>query len=101
MLASSISEWPRGEGWALEPKYDGYRLDRDHARRRVCGWSRHGTSLTDPLGRAAGAVFDARRGWVFDGELIALDEQDDGGVQSRHGLSVRRCSRIAFPKIVA
>jgi ATP-dependent DNA ligase len=27
MLASSITEWPEGGGWALEPKYDGYRLN--------------------------------------------------------------------------
>jgi ATP-dependent DNA ligase len=26
MLASSTNNWPESGGWALEPKYDGYRL---------------------------------------------------------------------------
>jgi ATP-dependent DNA ligase len=76
MLASSITEWPEGGGWALEPKYDGYRLlveIRPHGR--VCAWSRHGTSLTEPLRELLAPLGALGAGWIFDGELIALDDR--------------------------
>ena len=79
MLASSISEWPEGGGWVLEPKFDGYRLIvQTRPGGRVCAWSRHGTSLTEPLRELLATLGD---GWVFDGELIALDDRDGDPIQ--------------------
>jgi bifunctional non-homologous end joining protein LigD len=82
MLASAIREWPEGGGWVLEPKYDGYRvLLETRAAGRVCAWSRHGTSLTEPLGELLAPLAALGAGWVFDGELIALGDRDAGPVQ--------------------
>jgi ATP-dependent DNA ligase len=77
MLASSISKWPEGGGWVLEPKYDGYRLlVETRADERVCAWSRHGTSLTEQLRELIEPFRALAAGWVFDGELIALTNRD-------------------------
>ena len=51
MLSTSGREWPAGDGWILEPKWDGYRLLVDvELAGRVRAWSRHGTSLTSQVG---------------------------------------------------
>jgi ATP-dependent DNA ligase len=42
----------------------------------VCAWSRHGASLTEPLRELLAPFAAFRDGWVFDGELIALDDRD-------------------------
>ncbi len=82
MLACTIREWTGGDGWVLEPKYDGYRLFIETtARGRVCAWSRHGTSLTERVGELLAPVAALGGGWVFDGELIALTEGADRPVQ--------------------
>ena len=82
MLASPITEWPEGGGWVLEPKYDGYRLIvQTRPGGRVCAWSRHGTSLTEPLRELLAPFAALGDGWVFDGELIALDDCDGRPVQ--------------------
>jgi bifunctional non-homologous end joining protein LigD len=82
MLASSISEWPGGSGWVLEPKYDGYRLMLEtKATGRVLAWSRHGTSLTANLGELLAPMAAVGAGWVFDGELIALSDREGSPVQ--------------------
>ncbi len=82
MLASPITEWPEGGGWALEPKYDGYRLlVETRSEGRLCAWSRHGTSLTDPLRELLAPLAAREPGWVFDGELIALDDRAGHPIQ--------------------
>jgi ATP-dependent DNA ligase len=82
MLASPTSEWPQGGGWVLEPKYDGYRLlVETRTGGRVCAWSRHGTSMTEPLRELLTPFSALGAGWVFDGELIALADRDGGPVQ--------------------
>jgi len=66
MLATSITEWPEGRGWALEPKYDGYRLIvQIKPCGRVCAWSRHGTSLIEPLRELLGPFGAVGAGWVI------------------------------------
>ena len=71
-----------GDGWVLEPKYDGYRLlVETKAAGRVCAWSRHGTSLTASLGELLAPFAALGAGWVFDGELIALSDRDGSPVQ--------------------
>jgi ATP-dependent DNA ligase len=82
MLASTTSDWPQGGGWVLEPKYDGYRLlVETRADGRVCAWSRHGTSLTEPLRELLTPFSALGAGWVFDGELIALEDRAGHPVQ--------------------
>jgi ATP-dependent DNA ligase len=104
MLASSITEWPEGGGWALEPKYDGYRLlVQTRPGGRVCAWSRHGTSLTEPLLDLLAPFATLGAGWVFDGELIALDVHDGHPVQdfaavgrAVFGRDRAACSRLQY-----
>ena len=43
---------------------------------RVCAWSRHGASLTEPLSELLAPLAALGAGWVFDGELIALNDHD-------------------------
>jgi bifunctional non-homologous end joining protein LigD len=82
MLATAITEWPAGEEWVLEPKYDGYRLlVETRPGGRVCAWSRHGTGLTEPLSELLAPVGALGTGWVFDGELIALSDHAGHPVQ--------------------
>ena len=112
MLASAISDWPDGGGWVLEPKYDGYRvLLETRAAGRVCAWSRHGTSLTEPLRDLLAPLGALGAGWVFDGELIALDESDAIPVQDfaavgravfgGHSDAVARLHYVAFDVLAA
>jgi ATP-dependent DNA ligase len=104
MLASAINEWPDGGGWVLEPKYDGYRLlVQTRPGGRVCAWSRHGTSLTEPLRELLAPLEALGSGWVFDGELIALDDHDGRPVQdfaavgrAAFGRDRTACSRVQY-----
>ena len=48
---------------------------------RVCAWSRHGTSMTEPLDELLEPFSALDTGWVFDGELIALADRDGDPVQ--------------------
>jgi bifunctional non-homologous end joining protein LigD len=82
MVASSTADWPAGAGWVLQGKYDGYRLLLEtKATGRVCAWSRHGTSLTTSVGELLAPMAAVGAGWVFDGELIALNERDGSPAQ--------------------
>ena len=71
-LAKSRKELPEGEGWAYEPKWDGFRAivfvdgDESHVQsRNGKPLSRYFPELDFPVGR-----------YVMDGELVILD---DGG----------------------
>ena len=88
-LARPVEEIPEGLGWALEPKWDGWRC-QIHARSgRV--WSRHGTDLT----HAFSDVAQAARGLpdvVLDGELVAVTDAGEVAferLQSRAGRGPR------------
>ncbi len=75
-LAKSRKELPEGDGWAYEPKYDGFRalafVDRegeDHVYLQSRGGKplvRYFPELEFPEGR-----------YVLDGELVILDEDGD------------------------
>jgi ATP-dependent DNA ligase len=68
-LARSRESLPDGEGWAYEPKYDGFRcvafVDGDEVELQ----SRNGKTLTRYFPEVA-ASFPAGR-FVFDGEIVA------------------------------
>jgi bifunctional non-homologous end joining protein LigD len=77
MLATATKNPPRGDGWAYEMKWDGYRaiVGIHEGRLRIC--SRRGLDMTarypelEPLSDAVG-VDDV----VLDGELVVLDESN-------------------------
>jgi len=48
---------------------------------RICAWSRHGTSLTEPLRGLLAPLGSLGAGWVFDGELIALEDRAGHPIQ--------------------
>ncbi|MFG2887923.1 hypothetical protein [Streptomyces sp. NPDC048248] len=84
-LALPVKDIPEGPGWALEPKWDGWRR-RFHTRSgRV--WNRNGTDLTHPfsdVAHAARSLPDA----VLDGELVAVTDTGEVAferLQSRAG----------------
>src|SRR3954465_827673 len=68
-LARSRSELPEGDGWAYEPKFDGFRaivfVDGDDVELQ----SRNGKPLTRYF-PGGGASFPAGR-LVLDGEIVA------------------------------
>jgi ATP-dependent DNA ligase len=77
----------------------------------VCAWSRHGTSLTEPLRELLAPLVSLGAGWVFDGELIALDDRGGGPVQDfagvgravfgRDGAAAARLHYVAFDLLAA
>jgi bifunctional non-homologous end joining protein LigD len=77
MLATSSEDLPRGEGWAYEPKWDGFRAIVTVSGGEISLTSRNGNDLTDrfrELARAAAHGILAPDA-VLDGEICALDEQ--------------------------
>jgi bifunctional non-homologous end joining protein LigD len=64
---------PKGEGWAVEVKFDGIRLQLRHDGRRVCVRSRPGRDCTEefPELAAVGAALGRHR-VLLDGELVCL-----------------------------
>jgi bifunctional non-homologous end joining protein LigD len=82
MLSTAAPRWPAGAGWALQPKWDGFRLLielREDGRARA--WSRHGVDLSARIGGLP-AVFEAAgRGSLFDGELVAVGGSEERAVQ--------------------
>ncbi|HXG76710.1 MAG TPA: DNA ligase D [Gaiellaceae bacterium] len=77
MLATATETLPRGEGWAYEPKWDGFRALVTVAGGEVRLTSRNGNDLTSRFREAARAAQLAVRtsDAVLDGEICALDEQ--------------------------
>src|SRR5919199_5749386 len=68
-LARSSRELPEGDGWAYEPKWDGFRaivfVDGDDVELQ----SRNGKTLTRYFPEVAASFPDGR--YVLDGEIVA------------------------------
>jgi hypothetical protein len=77
----------------------------------VCAWSRHGMSPTEPLLELLAPFAALGDGWVFDGELIALDDHDRRPIQNfaaigravfgRDGAAAARLHYVAFDPLAA
>ena len=82
MLSSSASKWPVGGDWALQPKFDGFRLlvEIPHAG-AARAWSRHGASLSEQVPQILEPFCAMPPGTIVDGELVALAELDGCPVQ--------------------
>jgi ATP-dependent DNA ligase len=62
MLSTRAATWPAQGDWAMEPKWDGFRLlvsIDQHGRVRA--WSRRGAGLRDRLGSLLEPLADAPR----------------------------------------
>jgi bifunctional non-homologous end joining protein LigD len=77
MLATASASLPRGEGWAYEPKWDGFRAIVAVSGGHVTLTSRNGNDLTERFPEVAHAaeLAVATTDAVLDGEICALDER--------------------------
>ena len=79
MLLSTARNWPGGAGWALEPKWDGYRLVAHVEGGSARCWSRHGTDLTSRVGPLAEELVELLPDRsIIDGEILALTPGPQG-----------------------
>ena len=90
MLATPADVLPRGDGWAFEPKWDGYRALGRIAAGVATLHSRNGNDLTPRFPGVARAIALAVRApaAVLDGEVCALDDagrSDFGRLQRGEG----------------
>ena len=81
MLATTTDALPVGEGWAFEPKWDGFRALARVDGGAVTFRSRNDNDLTPRFAAAARALGLAVRSpsAVVDGEICALDESGRSG----------------------
>ncbi len=94
MLLHRADRLPSGEGWAFEPKWDGFRClaELDGDTRLV---SRRGTDLTPRLPELGRLHHDAPTSVVLDAELVALRS----GVPSFDALRLRVLGRRRDPGV--
>ncbi len=93
MLATATDRLPTGQGWAFEPKWDGYRAIAFVAGGEARLVSRNGNDLTNRFPEVARSLAQAvrERNAVVDGEVCALDDQGRSGfglLQQRTGTLV-------------
>ena len=81
MLATATDKLPTGDGWAFEPKWDGFRALAYVNGGDVSFKSRNDNDLTGRFAPAARALARAVRSpsAVLDGEICALDESGRSG----------------------
>jgi bifunctional non-homologous end joining protein LigD len=81
MLATAADVLPTGEGWAFEPKWDGFRALAVVSGGVVTLRSRNANDLTGRFESVARALAQAVRSpsAVLDGEVCALDEAGRSG----------------------
>ena len=93
MLLATARHWPAGGDWALEPKWDGFRLVAHVEGGTARCWTRHGTELTSRIGGLACELVELLPDRsIIDGELVAL-APDSHGVP---GQDFDRLSRTIF-----
>ena len=104
MLLATARTWPGGEGWALEPKWDGYRMLAEVDDGRARCWSRHGTDLTGAIGDVVGELRElVPDGGLVDGEFVALGRAANGDIGQdfdRIGPTVFGCHDHALTFVV-
>jgi ATP-dependent DNA ligase len=82
MLSTATKRWPASGHWALQPKWDGFRLlieVRQDGRPRA--WSRQGVNLIARLPGLPHGFEAAAFGSLFDDELVAVGCNEQRPVQ--------------------
>ncbi|MFG2003975.1 ATP-dependent DNA ligase [Spirillospora sp. NPDC048911] len=101
MLAKSVDDFPDGDDWVYEPKFDGFRCQahvRDHGQTEL--YSRSLTRLTGSFPETTAAITERLpAGTVVDGELVhwspATGKLDFEALQQRLGSGRRRALQLA------
>jgi bifunctional non-homologous end joining protein LigD len=83
MLCSPGRELPQGEGWVLEPKWDGIRAIAHVTEAGPRLFTRHGRGHHRRFPRINAALAELPVGTVLDGELACLQPFKDGRVRCR------------------
>jgi bifunctional non-homologous end joining protein LigD len=83
MLCSAGRELPVGEGWVLEPKWDGIRAIAHVTEEGPRLFTRHGRGHHHRFPRINAALAELPVGTVLDGELVCLQPLKDGRVRCR------------------
>ena len=96
MLATA-SRTLEGDGWAFEPKLDGWRALVHVGEAMVAVYSRPGRNLTESVPQLTGLVDAVPPGTVLDGELVA----GSGRASSFYGLSPQLSTRRAAVSFAA
>lgn len=91
MLATA-SRQLEGDGWAFEPKLDGWRAVVHVGPDSVTVYSRPGRNVTDSVPQLAGLVGAVPAGTVLDGELVAGSGRASSFYQLSPGLSTTRAA---------
>jgi bifunctional non-homologous end joining protein LigD len=80
---SPARELPAGDGWVLEPKWDGIRAIAHVTERGPRLFTRHGRGHHHRFPRINAALAELPLGTVLDGELVCLQPLEDGRVRRR------------------
>jgi bifunctional non-homologous end joining protein LigD len=83
MLCSPGRGLPSGEGWVLEPKWDGIRAIAHITERGPRLFTRHGRGHHHRFPRINAALAELPVGTVLDGELACVQPLADGRVRCR------------------
>jgi bifunctional non-homologous end joining protein LigD len=83
MLATPGHEVPHGDGWVLEPKWDGFRAIAHVDDERPRLFTRRGRAHHDRFPRLNAELRELPAGTVLDGELVCLEPIEAGRVRCR------------------
>lgn len=81
-LATLVERPPQGEDWVHEIKFDGYRVQAHFDKRSIRLFTRSGQDWTEKYPAIAKDIQKLKvESAIFDGEIVALDEQGKSNFQ--------------------
>ena len=86
-----VTEIPEGPDWTYEIKLDGYRLEAVKTKGKVTLYSRRHNVFDRKFGYIADALEELPDETVFDGEIVAMDED---GRSNFNLLQNFKCKRV-------
>ncbi len=102
MLASPAPRYLEPDGWAFEPKLDGWRAIVHVGEGRVSVYSRPGRDLSETVPHLSALTDAAPAGTVLDGELVAGSGRAASFYRLRPGLrAARKCATFAAFDVLA
>lgn len=96
MLATLVDEPFDRKGWIFEVKWDGYRIISQVEKGKVRLYTRNNNTYTDHFPSIAQELKKLPFHAVFDGEVVALDEQGRGSFQRLQNYLNHQQERLAY-----